>query len=229
MSAARGCPHPEEFSALLDRALSPERIPTLERHVESCATCRRLFLRLSAASRMLGLVLGRVHLAQECMGVKPEAEDAPSAALVERLEAFGLAQRGEILEAQQAARRKSRSRKILIGLLAAALVVVGALGSLQLTTVSELSGGARQRGGYVVGPGEVGLCRGSRVRLSEDAKARFWCAFRWQQPSVELLAGRLDVLEGRLLVKVGEGFEELSGQGVAKVNIDGKVTVEKPE
>jgi hypothetical protein len=229
VSPAAACPHPEEFSALLDRQLAPEEIPTLERHVGECENCRKLFLRLAATDRMLGLVIGKVDLVNECLEVKPEKQDAPSEKLLEEIEAMGRTERVTHLREKEEHTASRRGRRKLVLFLLVLLLIGAFAGSLQPSPVSELKGASRQ-GAYVVGPGEVVLCRGTRVTLSDDAKARFWCAFRWDRPTVELKQGKLSVLEGKLLIKVGNEIQEIDAGKSGEVGPDGKLlfAAEKP-
>jgi len=222
VSPAAKCPHPEEFSALLDRQLAPEEIPTLERHVGECESCRKLFLRLAAADRMLGLVLGKVDIADECLKVKPEKQDAPSEKLLEEIEALGRAQRAAYLRETEDRATSRRSRRRLVLFLLGLLLIGAFAGVLQPSPVAELKG-ASQQGAYVVGPGEVRLCRDARVMLSDDARALFWCAFRWDRPKVNLKKGKLTVLEGKLLIEVGDEIQELGTGQSGQAGPDGKL------
>jgi len=217
------CPRAEEFSALLDRELAPERIPTLERHVSECDACRKLFLRLAAADRMFGLVLGRTDLLAECLAVKPEQEDMPAGKLLDDLEALGRAERlNAHTQAEERATKRSRRRWLVLVLL---LVLAGGgfAAALQPSPLAGLSGGAEREGAYVTGPGEVTLCRGAKLRLSEGARARFWCAFRWERPTAELSAGMLSVAEGTLVIRVEGVLREMSVGQAAVVEPGGKI------
>jgi hypothetical protein len=208
VSPASGCPRAEEYSALLDRQLAPQEVPELERHVGECQKCRQLFLRLAAADRMLGLVLVKVDLLGECLAVKPEKNEELGDRKREEILALGRTERlaGLRDDEERAARRLRRRRLALVLLL---LLALGSLaGALQPSPVVALKG-ARRDGVFVEGPGEVELCRGARLRLSEGARARFWCAFRWEQPAAQLLAGRLELLEGELRVRTGTGLKAI--------------------
>ncbi len=226
MSPEVACPHPEEFSALLDRQLAPEEIPTLERHVGECGNCRKRFLRLAAADRMLGLTLGKVDLVDECLKVKAGKEDAPSDKMRDDLEAFGRTQRAVFLRDQEERTVKRKGRRKVLFFFFVLLLIGGFAGTLQPTPISKM-GGAKREGAYVVGPGEVVLHRGATVGLSEDARARFWCAFRWEQPTAALHAGKLTVLKGKLVLKVGEELNELKAGQAAVFGADGKIRWEK--
>jgi len=212
--AASSCPRPEEFSALLDWELTPERLPALERHIEECDKCRGHYTRLAAADRMLGLVLGEVHLLAECLAVEPGEKDAPAAELVAQLEGAGreerLAALREIARAQ--ARRR---RKLLIAALAVLVLVGGGLGAaLQPSPLKALSGGAVRNGSYVaaVEAGAVTLCDGTEVRLEPGTIAGFRCAWRWERPWAEWVHGRLKVESstGKLRVLAHGQAEELA-------------------
>lgn len=226
MSAAVPCPHPEEFSALLDRQLAPEEIPTLERHVGECENCRKLFLRLAAADRMLGLTLGRIDLVGECLGVKAGKDDSPSDKMREDLEAFGRAERAACMREQEERAAKRRRRRKVLFFLFLLLLIGGFAGALQPTPVSDL-GGARRESAYVIGPGEVVLYRGARVALSEGSRARFWCAFRWEKPRAALKAGKLTVLKGDLVLAAGGELHQMKAGQVAVLSPDGKLRFEE--
>jgi hypothetical protein len=167
-----------------------------------------MFLRLAAADRMLGLIVGGVDLADECLKIEPARDDAPSTAMLEQLEEFG---RSELAEAARenellAASRRRRRRLLLVLLLL--LLAGGLAASLQPSAVRDISG-AKREGAYVVGPGEVLLCRGTRVKLGPGTRARFWCAFRWERPAASLSSGRLTVLAGRLRIRSRDTTAEL--------------------
>lgn len=227
MSSPAACPRPEEFSALLDRELAPEEIPTLERHVEECRVCRGLFLRLAAADRMLGLVLGEVNLTEECLRVRPEAGDAPDEKLNERILEMGRQERLKAVEAADARRRARRRKRRLIVVLVLLLAVAAVAGTVQPSPLVSLSGGAGKVGAAVHGPGEVVLYRGAKVKLSDDAEVRFWCAFRWERPRAELTAGKLELLAGRLEIKAGDKTGVLSTGGSAAIGSDGEATIQR--
>jgi len=192
------CPRPEEFSALIDRELAPEEIPTLERHVSECRPCRELFLRLSAADRMLGLVLRKVNLVQECIDLRSGEKDAVPDALMEQLEELGRHERMKGLK------------------------------EVELSPVAE-TGTARRDGAYLVGPGEVRLHRGARLKLSDDARVRFSCLFRWDRPAAHLAAGQFSVLEGTLIVQAGGKRQTMSKGQAAVAGPGGEVTFRDAE
>lgn len=188
------CPHAEEFSALLDWELSPERLPTLERHIEDCAKCRAHYMRLAAADRMLGLSLGEAKLLAECLEVTPADKDSAGAPLVAELESAGRTERLAAIreiEARSAARRK----KLVFLAIGVLVLAVGGLGAaMQPSPIQSLSGGAARRDAYVVsdGAGEIRLCNGAILRTEPGTVVRFTCAWRWDKPTVELSKGRLD-------------------------------------
>jgi hypothetical protein len=220
VSPGAQCPHPEEFSALLDRQLAPEEIPTLERHVGECEDCRKLFLRLSAADRMLGLVLGKVDLVQESLEVKPAKDDTPSDKLLDDLEAIGRAERVRVVRHREEKKAKRKSRRRLCFSLFVLLLIGGFAGALQPSPVVDL-GGARKEGVWVLGPGDVVLHRKTKLRLSDDARVRFTCAFRWDRPVADLEAGKLTVLEGKLLIKVKNEVQEMDTNQSGTIGPDG--------
>jgi hypothetical protein len=222
------CPRPEEFSALLDRELAPEEIPNLERHVTECRVCRELFYKLAAADRMFGLVLGKVNLVDQCLKVKPGEQDAASDELVEQLEAMGRTERARAMQDKEVASARRRVKWTLILILLVLLGAGGFAATLELAPVADL-GTAKRKGAFVVGPGEVKLCRGAKVRLSDDARAVFWCRFRWDQPGVTLKAGRLELLEGVLHVRIGGEVRSLLPGYAALIGPDGKLTFEGEE
>jgi len=218
MSPAIACPHGEEFSALLDWELAPERLPLLERHIEECEKCRAHYLRLAAADRMLGLSLGEVKVLAECLAVAPEEKDAPPAALVEEIENTGRAERLAAL--REIARRAAvRRRKLL--LTALGLLVLGAgafFAALQPSPVKALSGGARRESGYVVsaGEGQAVLFDGTTVDLAPDTTVGFRATWRWDRPRAELVRGKLSVRQGRLRVQAGGQSRDVSAGGSAE-------------
>jgi len=219
--AAGNCPRPEEFSALLDWELAPERLPALERHIEECERCRGHYTRLAAADRMLGLVLGEVHLLAECLAVGPEEKDAPPAELVAELESAGREERLAALRKIAIAQARRR-RKLLIAALALLLLAGGGLaGALQPSPIKALSGGAVRNGSYVaaIEAGTVTLCDGTEVRLESGTIAGFRCAWRWERPWAEWIHGRLKVesCAGKLRVMANGQAEELApGQSFPK-------------
>ncbi len=218
------CPHAEEFSALLDRELAPERIPTLERHVGECESCRKLFLRLAAADRMYRLVLGRVDLLAECLEAKPEKEDAPTGQLLDDIEAFGRNQRAAAHQQAEERTTKRKSRRRMVLFLLFVLAVGGFAGALQPSPVTGLSGKAKRAGAYVTGPGVATLHGGAKLKLSDGARARFTCAFRWQKPTAELSAGTLEVKSGKLVIRVKGVLRGMIAGQAAVADADGKVT-----
>ena len=226
-----GCPHPEEFSALLDWELSPERLPALERHVEECPTCRKHYLRMAAADRMLRLVVGGVKLIDECLGVEAGGKDDLPEALAADLEAVGRAERVAAL--REIARRKAvRRRKIVIVILAAVVLVAAALGAAtQPSPVKVLAGGAVRKGSYIVAAeaGEVTLCDGTKVKLAAETVASFRCAWRWESPTAELVRGGLHVVAGSLEVLVDGAPRGVAAGGSAEVAADGKISITKPK
>lgn len=208
---AAGCPHPGEFSALLDWELAGERIPVLERHVGECEGCRAHYLRLAAADRMLGIVLGGVDLLAECLAVKPGPKDVLSAEVLQGLEEAGKTERLAALAEAERRRAARARRRLAIALVVVLLLVGGLAGTVQPRVVSSL-GGAEREGSYLVAKAseaEVVLFDGTRVRLAPGTSARFWCLFRWEAPKAEVAAGRLDVVAGRLLLREGGDFREL--------------------
>jgi len=212
VSTSIPCPHGEEFSALLDWELAPERLPLLERHIEECEKCRAHYLRLAAADRMLGLSLGEARLLAECLAVEPGEKDAPPAQLVEELENAGRTERLAALReiARRAARRR---RSLLISALVVVLVLAGAFAAaVGPSPIESLSGGAVRQGGYVIAPkdGAVVLCDGTRVELAAGSVAGFRKPWRWEGPRAELVRGKLTVAEGRLAVEIGETTRELA-------------------
>jgi hypothetical protein len=222
------CPRPEEFSALLDRELAPEEIPTLERHVGECRICRELFLRLSAADRMFRLVLGKVDLVGECLAVKPAKEDNPSEKLLDELGELGRIERLRVIKdvEHKVAKRRGKRRWLVFLFL---VIVGGAFaGALQPSPIAEL-GTARRKGAFVVGPGELTLHRGAKLRLSDEARVRFWCAFRWEAPVAELHGGRMTLLKGKLVVKTDEALMEMQAGQTAIFKAAGKADFEKAD
>jgi len=215
VSPAIPCPQGEEFSALLDWELAPERLPLLERHIEECEKCCALYLRLAAADRMLGLTIGEVRLLAECLTVTTGEKDQPSAALVGQIEEVGRTERLAALEeiAQIQARRR---RKLLISaLVILVLLVAGFFAALQPSPVKSLSGAARSEAGYVVarGDGQATLCDGTRVELAAGTVVGFRAAWRWDRPRAELVSGKLTVVEGRLVVLTGGRTREVPAGG----------------
>jgi anti-sigma factor RsiW len=225
VNAASACPHPEEFSALIDRELKPDRIPELESHIGHCRICRELFLRLSAADRMFALSLGGVDLLGECLAVTPGRDVALPEALCGKLEAFGRAEMAKATkETERAAARRRRRRRVLVLLLL--LLLAGAFAaSLQLSPVRD-PGEARRTGALWSGPAEVVLCDGTAVRLSEDGRARFWCAFRWERPSAALHSGSLTVKQGQLGLRSGNQTVQLTAGQSASAKSDGTVSID---
>jgi hypothetical protein len=231
VSPAANCPRPEEFSALLDWELTPERLPTLERHIEECEKCREHYLKLAAADRMLGLSLGEVHLLAECLAVEPGEKDTPGAELVGELEAVGREERLAAL--REIARQKARRRRrLLIGALVVVVLLAGGFGAaVQPSPVKAISGSARRQASYIATdskePGEVTLCDGARVTLAPDTLVGFRCAWRWEQPRAELVRGRLTVAEGQLNVQAGELLNLIPAGAGAEASADGKVSLIK--
>jgi len=225
VSSAEGCPHHEEFSALLDRELAPERIPTLERHVDECESCRALFLRLAAADRMFGLTLPGVDLLDECLKAEPEKGSQLEEKLHAGLLELGRAQRlAALQEAEEKKSRRRRRRKLVLTLVG--LLLVGAFaGSIQPSPL--VSASAARQGAYLVGPGEVLLYRGAKVKLSAGARARFWCTFRWQRPRTRLAAGRLELLEGSLIIEVEGKLKMMAARQTAVADADGQISFEE--
>jgi hypothetical protein len=224
MSPAIPCPQGEEFSALLDWELAPERLPLLEKHIEECEKCCAHYLRLAAADRMLGLAIGEVHLLAACLAAAPGEKDPPAPALVAQLEEAGRVERVATL--QEIARLKARRRRKL--LISAAVVLVllvgGFFAALQPSPVKALSGGARSEAGYVLarGDGQATLCDGTRVDLAPGTVVGFRATWRWEQPWAELKSGQLTVVEGRLSVQVGGQTREVPTGGSAEASPGGR-------
>ena len=218
-----GCPRPEEYSALLDRELAPEEIPELERHVGECRICRELFLRLSAADRMFSLVIPRIDVVRESVKVRPGDGDAPGDELIEELAAMGRAECVRSVKESQRLGRRRRRRFGLTVLLVLLLLCGGFFAVVQPSPVLDM-GGATRKGVYVLGPGEVVLHRGARVKLAEGTRVRFYCAFRWESPSAELSSGTLEMVQGKLLLRDGSRRIDLVSGATASMGTDGKLS-----
>ncbi|MHC4914413.1 MAG: hypothetical protein ACYTGB_02895 [Planctomycetota bacterium] len=219
------CPRPEEFSALIDRELAPEVIPELERHVGECRLCRALFLRLSAADRTFSLVVPKTDLVRECVKVRPGDGDAPGDQLIDDLSAMG---RAECVRSVKESQRlgRQRRRRFGLGVLVVLLGLCGGFFAVVQPSPVVSMGGAKRKGVHVIGGkggSEVVLHRGIKVKLFEDTRVRFYCAFRWDRPNVELVSGRLEVIQGKLLVRDGMERIELVSGGTASLGPDGKL------
>jgi ferric-dicitrate binding protein FerR (iron transport regulator) len=199
--------------------------------VEECPICRKHYLRLAAADRMLGLVVGGVKLTDECLQVAPGGKDDLPEALAAELESAGRAERVAAL--REIARRKTvRRRKILVGALAVVVLIAAGFGAAtQPSPVKVLAGGAARQGSYIVATeaGEVTLCDGARVKLAAGTVAAFRCAWRWESPTAELVRGGLNVVEGNLEIMVDGAPREVVAGGSAEAAADGKISITRPK
>jgi hypothetical protein len=222
------CPHPEEFSALIDRELAPENIPELERHVEECEKCRRLFLKISAADRMLALTLGRVDLVREVLEIRAGKEDVIPDSVKRRLEEFGQAERVKALRKEEAALMRRKRKRRTIFLLLILFLLGGFAASIQPSPINNL-GEARRSGAFITGPGTVTLYGGARVKLSKDARVRFWCTFRWERPKIRIIAGTVTLETGKLTAATDAGVIKIPSGSSATADPDGKISVSKAD
>jgi len=226
----QSCPHPEEFSALLDRESAPENIPELEAHVDSCPACRQLVFRLTAADRAFKLILGKVDLVNEIHKISAGKEDHLSEDLCEELEAYGeqaIARIAKSASNQAGLGRRRIFRRLVLVLV---LLVAGLGLALQPSAVQDL-GQASRDGLHVTAPKDgcvITLYGGAKVKLSPDARVRFRCCYRWDWPLALPEQGQLTMVSGTMFITQGGKPGPVSAGSVIGVGPDGKITVTKP-
>jgi hypothetical protein len=226
----QSCPHPEEFSALLDRESAPENIPGLEGHVDSCPACRQLVFRLTAADRAFKLILGKVDIVNEIHRISAGKEDHLSDDLQEELEAYGeqaIARIAKVASNQAGLGRRRIFRRLVLSMV---LLVAGVGLVLQPSAVQDL-GQASRDGLHVTAPKNgcvITLYGGAKVKLSPDARVRFRCCFRWDWPLALPERGKLTMVSGTMFVRHGGRPEPVSAGAIIGVDSDGKITVTEP-
>jgi hypothetical protein len=147
---------------------------------------------------------------------------------MEQLEELGRHERMKGLKEVELATKSRRRRRGLLVFLVLAILLGAGGAALQPSPVAE-TGTARRDGAYLVGPGEVRLHRGARLKLSDDARVRFSCLFRWDRPAAHLAAGQFSVLEGTLIVQAGGKRQTMSKGQAAVAGPGGEVTFRDAE